>query len=90
MGEGIRCICKLPAETPTAPEPVQDKPAAGKVDLSAFSSMLKTKWKTGSSTVDAASTKAKDLEPASAGQVRSFRISAIDTESKRITLELLQ
>jgi small subunit ribosomal protein S1 len=91
LGEGIRCICKLPAESSPAPEPIQAEPA-GKVDLSALSSMLKTKWKTGSSAVDAASTKAKarDLEPASAGQVRSFRISAIDTESKRISLELLQ
>jgi small subunit ribosomal protein S1 len=91
LGEGIRCLCKLPAETSPPPEPVQDEPA-GKVDLSAFSSMLKTKWKTGSSANDSASskTKAKALEPASAGQVRSFRISAIDAESKRISLELVQ
>jgi small subunit ribosomal protein S1 len=88
LGEGIRCICKLPTETTAPPKPVQDKPA-GKVDLSAFSSMLKTKWKTGSSAVESKSN-AKGLEPASAGQVRSFRIFAIDTESKRISLELLQ
>jgi small subunit ribosomal protein S1 len=91
LGEGIRCICKLPAETTAPVEPVQDKPA-GKVDLSAFSSMLKTKWKTGSSAVDSVSSTpiAKKFEPASAGQVRSFRISAMDIESKRISLELVQ
>jgi len=91
LGEGIRCICKLPGETAVPSEPARDEPA-GKVDLSALSSMLKTKWKTGSNTVDAASSKAKakQLEPASAGQVRSFRISAIDTESKRVSLELVQ
>jgi small subunit ribosomal protein S1 len=94
LGEGIRCICKLSAETTTPVEPAEpahDK-AAGKVDLSAFSSMLKTKWKTGSSAVDSTSSKsnARKFGPAGAGQVRSFRISAMDAESKRISLELVQ
>jgi len=91
LGEGIRCICKLPADTPT-PEPVQDKPIAGKADLSALSSMLKTKWKTGSSTGDTASSKSRTKAPESAvpGQVRSFRISEIDLAAKRINLELVR
>jgi small subunit ribosomal protein S1 len=91
LGEGIRCFCKLPSETTATPEPARSEPA-GKVDLSAFSSMLKTKWKTGSNAVDATSSKsiAKESEPASVGQVRSFRISGIDPESKRISLELVQ
>jgi small subunit ribosomal protein S1 len=91
LGEGIRCICKLPAETTVPAEQAQDKPA-GKVDLSAFSSMLKTKWKTGSSSVDAAASKpnAKGPESASVGQVRSLRILAINPENKRISLELVQ
>ena len=91
LGEGIRCFCKLPTEAAAPSEPARDE-AAGKVDLSALSSMLKTKWKTGSKTVDAASSKpnAKGSGPASVGQVRSFRISGIDPESKRINLGLVQ
>jgi small subunit ribosomal protein S1 len=80
LGEGIICACKLPVvAAAAAPEPA----AAGKVDLSAFSSMLKTKWKTGAS----AATAAKPLEPA-AGQVREFRIASLDAAAKRIELEL--
>ncbi|WP_263350453.1 S1 RNA-binding domain-containing protein [Acidicapsa acidisoli] len=93
IGEGIFCSCKLPAAGPAQataqPEPEAPKPAA--VDLSALSSMLKTKWKTGSSPTDAASPKAKSktVEPAGPGQVRSFRISQIDSAAKRISLELV-
>jgi len=82
LGEGIFCVCKLPvAAAAVAAEPA----AAGKVDLSAFSSMLKTKWKTGAS----AATAAKPEEPA-AGQVRGFRIAALDAAAKQIDLELTQ
>jgi small subunit ribosomal protein S1 len=81
LGEGIICACKLPvAETVATPEPA----AAGKVDLSAFSSMLKTKWKTGSAAGSAESKKAPE-----AGQVRSFRITQVDAAAKHISLELI-
>ena len=81
LGEGIVCACKLPVATAaTAPEPA----AAGKVDLSAFSSMLKTKWKTGAVAGAAEAKKAPE-----AGQVRSFRIAQLDAEAKRISLELI-
>jgi hypothetical protein len=51
--------------------------------------MLKTKWKTGSSPADAASSKSKAGEAAKAGQVRNFKIVAIDAAAKRVTLELV-
>ena len=89
LGEGILCSCKLPAEKPAPAEPAAEEPKAGAVDLSALSSMLKNKWKTGAPAVGAASSKAK-AEPVSAGQVRSFRISAIDSAAKRVSLELVQ
>ena len=57
----------------------------GKVDLSAFSSMLKTKWKTGSVAGAAETKKAPE-----AGQVRSFRVAQLDSEARRIGLELTQ
>jgi len=81
LGEGIVCACKLPV---TAAAPAPESVATGKVDLSAFSSMLKTKWKTGS----AAGVAAKANEP-EAGQVRNFRIAQLDAAAKKIGLELV-
>jgi small subunit ribosomal protein S1 len=85
VGEGIFCTCKLPAADAQA-SAGEESSSAGKVDLSAFSSMLKTKWKTGSA--GGAGTSKTALEPASPGQVRSFRIAQIDPASKSIHLEL--
>jgi small subunit ribosomal protein S1 len=88
LGEGILCSCKLPAEKPAEPA-VEEAPKPPSLDLSALSSMLKNKWKTGTPATGAASSKAK-AEPVSAGQVRSFRISQIDSAAKRVTLELVK
>jgi small subunit ribosomal protein S1 len=86
LGEGIFCACTLPKDAPVA-APVVDAAPAGKVDLSAFSSMLKTKWKTGA-TSSSAATK-PDAGKTEAGQVRSFRITQLDTGAKQIGLELV-
>ena len=86
LGDGIVTACPLPAEKPE--EPVAAAPtasAAGKVDLSAFSSMLKTKWKTGSAAGD---TKPK-AGAVAAGQVRSFRITELDAKAKQVKVELV-
>jgi hypothetical protein len=45
--------------------------------------MLKTKWKTGSAAGAAETKKAPE-----AGQVRSFKITQLDAEAKRISIEL--
>ena len=79
VGEGIFARCVVPVAAEAVEEPV----AAGAVDLSAFSSMLKSKWKTGDSPVKAKAAKA-ELE---VGQVRGFVIGKIDAEAK--TLELV-
>ncbi len=82
LGEGVIALCTLPV--PVAAEP--EAPAAvGKVDLSAFSSMLKTKWKTGA---PAPSAKAAGPEEVKPGQVRNFRIATMEAASKLIDLEL--
>ena len=75
LGEGIRATCNI-AATPQKKESV----GTGKADLSAMSSMLQTRWKTGSGPSQA--------EPARAGQVRSFRIVKLDRDAKKIELEL--
>jgi small subunit ribosomal protein S1 len=88
VGDGILCRCTLPEETAPAPAPAA---TGGKVDLSAFSSMLASKWKTGSADAAGSGTaagKEPGREPVIAGQVRSFRISQLDAGAKQIVLEL--
>jgi len=86
LGEGILCACVLPAKNSAAVEAAATEPTPGKVDLSAFSSMLKTKWKTG--TPAASQAKSTTDETVASGQVRKFRIATLDTASKQVSLEL--
>jgi len=78
LGEGIRAVCKLTAVAPVA----ESKAGGGGVDLSAFSSMLKDRWKTGGPAPGSAP------EALEAGQVRSFKITKMDKDAKRIELKL--
>jgi small subunit ribosomal protein S1 len=81
LGEGFRASCRIAASSAadsSAPEAKTD----GKADLSALSSMLKARWK-GNTPSGAAKP-----EPLSAGQIRSFKITKIDSEGKKISLEL--
>jgi small subunit ribosomal protein S1 len=78
LGEGIRATCKLAAAAPAA----ESKTSGGGVDLSAFSSMLKDRWKTGGPAPGSAPA---TLE---AGQVRSFMITKMDKDAKKIELKL--
>jgi small subunit ribosomal protein S1 len=83
LGEGILVTCKLPAAAPEAPE----APAAtGAVDLSAFSSMLNAKWKTGGQS--SASSSSKSSNEVSPGQVRSFTIKSLDGAAKTVEIAL--
>lgn len=78
LGEGIQGLCRMAAAQPSAPE----AQTASIPDLSALSSMLKARWKSGP-----ASSAAKP-ETARAGQIRSFRITKLDRDAKKIELEL--
>jgi len=77
LGEGIFAEGRIPAETATAASL-----AASASDLSSLTAMLSAKWKQG------ASTSAARVEPARAGQIRSFRIVKLDPAAKKIELEL--
>ncbi len=77
LGEGIRCACAaLKAKTTTA----ESAPAA-KADLSSLTSLLQARWK-GNAPAPAAGP-----EPMHAGQVRDFRITRLDADSKTIEVE---
>jgi small subunit ribosomal protein S1 len=78
LGEGIRAVCKLTAESFEK----EEKPADPKTDLSSLTSMLEAKWKGGQATG------APRREPVRAGQIRSFRIVKLEAAAKRIELEL--
>jgi small subunit ribosomal protein S1 len=77
LGEGIRATC-----VGSGAKKEEAAAATGALDLSALGAMLKDKWKTGG---DMAGSAKNGLE---AGQVRSFVITAIDREAKKIELKL--
>ena len=79
LGEGVQASCRIPqADSGDASLP------ESKADLSAMTSMLAARWK-GSS-----ASRPSKPEAASAGQVRSFRITKLDPAAKKIELELAE
>jgi small subunit ribosomal protein S1 len=77
LGEGIRATCVMAASAPVA-----ETVSGGALDLSALTSMLHNKWKTGTPA------KGSAPEPLAAGQIRSFRITRLEAETKQIAVEL--
>jgi small subunit ribosomal protein S1 len=77
LGEGIRatCISQAPKQ-----EGVNHS-AGAKTDLASLSSMLAARWKSGAV---AESSRAHEIQP---GQVRTFRITKLDRETKMIQVE---
>jgi small subunit ribosomal protein S1 len=93
LGDGIRATCCTTFKTAApaiAPEiqvelPSRSKPAAApasKPDLSSLSSMLKSRWKG-----DTPAPQSKP-QPLMQGQIRDFRITHLDPETKKIEVEL--
>jgi small subunit ribosomal protein S1 len=83
LGDGIHGTCGV-APAPAAPAVTKTSAAksAGKLDLSALSSQLKNRWKGNTSAAQA------KPEALSAGQIRSFKITKLDAEAKKIEVEL--
>ncbi len=79
LGEGVTAY----APQPEAKKETASTSGGAKVDLSSMSAMLASKWKTGGG-----DSKSSEPEGIRTGQVRSFKISAIDVEKKRIDVEL--
>ena len=75
LGEGVTAFAPVPEERKQA------APGAQKADLSALSAMLAQKWKSGGGAAESG-------ESIRAGQIRSFRITQIDAEKKRVELQL--
>ncbi len=77
LGEGIQAAARFTQKT--AAEPAA---SSTKADLSSLGAMLQSKWKSGPS---AASPKSEELRP---GQIRTFKITKLDAEAKKIEVEL--
>jgi small subunit ribosomal protein S1 len=85
LGEGIRAVCHTTFATATpavAPEVQLEAEPASKPDLSSLSSLLKARWQGN------APAATSSPEPLSAGQIRTFKITKLDPESKKIEVEL--
>ena len=89
LGDGIRAACRIKSGTSAAegalapPQGSAGAAAAPQVlDLSALSSQLKSRWK---GNTPAASAKS---EPLAEGQIRTFKITKLDAEAKKIEVEL--
>ena len=80
LGEGVFGSCRIKEEKQA--EAAQAAGGSAKADLGSLSSMLQARWK------GAAGTSSPKREAASAGQIRSFKISKLDAEHKKIELEL--
>jgi small subunit ribosomal protein S1 len=80
LGEGVTAFAALP-ETKKETVAATSVP---KVDLSSMTAMLSNKWKSGGG----GSSSSSEPEGIRSGQVRTFKISAIDPEKKRIDVEL--
>jgi small subunit ribosomal protein S1 len=77
LGEGIRATCRIAAAAPAAVES-----SSASLDFSALTSMLSARWKSGAAPAES------QPQPLQPGQVRSFRLTTIDREAKRIDLAL--
>jgi small subunit ribosomal protein S1 len=82
LGEGVQAHCAIAAS-----EQKQEQ-KSGPVDVSAFSSMLAGKWK-GTGASAPAGESAPRREQLKTNQIRSFRITKLDAEKKKIEVELL-
>lgn len=78
IGEGVHARCKTREEAEAA-----QGAAAGSADVDDLAAMLASRWKGGAS-----SSSGSGKEGLRAGQIRRFRISAMDTEHRRIDVEL--
>jgi small subunit ribosomal protein S1 len=77
LGVGIQAACRPPATRAAA----AGGSSSGKADLASLSSMLQSRWKGGAAAV-------AEPEEMHAGQIRSFRITHLDREAKKIEVDV--
>ncbi|HTX76111.1 MAG TPA: S1 RNA-binding domain-containing protein [Terracidiphilus sp.] len=81
LGEGIRAACRATAVSSASHVPVATARPSGKADLSSLTSLLQARWKGAAPALNA------KPQPLEVGQVRTFKVVALDAKSKQIDLE---
>jgi len=81
LGEGILATCRMAEHAGQEPSGTK-QPDRATVDIKSLSSMLAARWKAGAV---AESSKPQEVR---AGQVRSFRITKLNSVAKKIEVEL--
>ena len=82
LGEGIRCACRTSSPSAASPADSASTANSAAVDLSQLSSMLKARWKGNAPSLSAAP------EPLAESQIRTFKITKLVADSKKIEVEL--
>jgi small subunit ribosomal protein S1 len=90
LGEGVLAICRVPGKGSTREDTgaggtsssSSSSKSSAKPDLSSLGSMLQARWKSGGAADEA------KPEALRAGQIRRFRIAQLESETKKIALEL--
>ncbi len=77
LGEGIHAAAKFTAKSAA----VTSATSSPKADLSSLGAMLQSKWKSGA----AQSSKPEEIQ---SGQIRSFKITKLDADGKKIEVEM--
>jgi len=86
LGEGVSAAFNI-----AAAEQKQEQKSAVQVDVSALSSMLASKWKgSGAQAPSGGGEPAPRRDLPKAGQVRSFRITKLDAEKKKLEIDLAE
>jgi small subunit ribosomal protein S1 len=80
LGEGVHATFRLAVANAARTSASKPAPREAKADLSSLSSMLQARWKSGAGVV-------AEPEAARSGEIRSFRIAAMDPATKKIELE---
>jgi len=76
VADGVFGACTLSGKQQAGAEAAAEE---GRPDLASMTALLAARWKQGQTSV---------AEPAKAGQIRTFRVAALDASAKRIELEL--
>jgi len=80
LGDGVFADCRYSESAEAAPA---ESGGSAKADLASLTAMLSAKWKQGST-----ASSGSGAEPVKAGQIRTFRIIALDPSSKKIEVGL--
>lgn len=82
VGQGIQAVCRISASKTKDGSPASQS-SGNKADLASLSSMLQARWKSG------ATQESSNPQELRAGQIRSFKITKLDREAKKIEVELV-